>query len=247
MKVILNVIALVSAAILGVVIGLILNAKLYGVPVDDTKFKKFIEAYGLNLLGDSLSGTMGLVTLLVVIASLALQMQSARETVKEMKDQNNVAKAVARANYKFALFDKRMAIFTEFGEDLLATGATGSFDRDIYHRLLKASMTAKNLFFSDSKISEWADNMITAARVIMIIDVRIRELEEKQSIGEFGEVDQNNLGKHRVALAKAQNDFRKAYNWTDARKFFLPYLQLDSEITFVDDEKELNQLHNKAA
>lgn len=237
MRVILNVIAGVCLSIAGAALALIYIANVVVVPQNETPFKKFLENYGLNLLGDSLAGVMALVTLLVVVASLALQMQTAKETVKEMKEQNDVAKAVARANYKFALFDKRMAVFTVFGEDLLGTGLTGSFNTDVYHRLLKASAEAESLFFSDTDISAWTKRMIGAARDIVVIQMRLRELQTRQDNGEFGEIDQTNLGRHRLALETAQNVFRTAYDWRNAKEYFLPYLRLDSDIVFVGDDR----------
>lgn len=235
MKLILTVIMFVSMSIFAAVLGLIYHAHKYGVPKEATPFKEMLENYGLNLLGDSLSGTMALVTLLVVVGTFAHQIEQSKQSVTEMREQNAVAKAVAKANYKFSLFDKRLSVFEALDGKLWLLTYTGDLLDDAYPDLLKATSAAKYLFSDDSAICNWAEQVSVVARQVRALELRIAHLDKKQEEGTFGEADQQLRQDLKDKVVAVKDELFEVYDWEKSQEMFLPYLKLEADLKFIGD------------
>lgn len=228
MKVILNVIAGVCVGIAAASIGLIYLYRVMGVPTDPTPFKIFLENYGLNLLGDSLAGIMALVTLLVVIASLAFQMEAAKQTVKDMKAQNDLNAQIADANYKLALHEKRLAVYLKLKECFFDSLKTNKITPAIRVEILSAIEDAKFLFNKD--VFGYVDNMGNKAVGLAIEDEKEARLKQEKG---GTPLDSEQTKEWRKVLDKKrqiEESLKAELTPENLRKHFHPYLELPESI-----------------
>ncbi|UXS98931.1 hypothetical protein [Agrobacterium tumefaciens] len=236
MKVILNTIMVVCAGILLAMVGLVYHAYEYGVPDKASPLKELLENYGLNLLGDSLAGIMALVTLLVVAGTFAHQIEQSKQTVKEMKEQNAIAKAVARANYKLSLFDKRSNVYQELNEISMMVNASGTFEQDAHKRFVRAGLSAKNIFGGHKKIEEWVDHLLYLGKKVRTLHLMIESYEDRQVSGAFGEREQEKLQEYRQELAEKNMELVDVYDWDVMDGLFLPYIRLETDIVVTENQ-----------
>ncbi len=196
----------------------------------EAPLKAFIEQRGLNLLGDSLSGFFAPATFIIVFITVVLQSQQMRQSVRDMKHQNNIALAVAQANYKFALFDKRLAVYDELNELSMTVVTTGTLDWEAFNRLNKASHAARYIFSDNEQIIEWVDRIAVIGRYIRMEHDRVTYLEKMQDNGTFGQREQDQLTTSREMLQKYEQELSEVYTWEILDEMFMPYLELPSEI-----------------
>lgn len=136
--------AFAGGSVVGMLAGAIYAKARYDLPEGSTTMESFLEDHGLNLLGDTLAGFLGLATLLVVLFTYFAQKAQALQNLTEMKQQNAIAEATARANYALALFDKRLTVYDEFNE-LTMEVSTGQHQDNFQSRALRAVNAAKNV------------------------------------------------------------------------------------------------------
>lgn len=199
----------------------------------ETPLKQFIENSGYNLVGDAIAGFFAPITFMVVMTTLFLQQRQMDATLKEMDNQNKISLAVAKANYKFQLFDKRLAVYDELNEISMMVATTGTLDSQAFIRLNRASHAARHIFSDDDSIIDWVDQLGVIGRHIRIADERILYLENMQANKTFGENDQVKLLENRDWLAKSNQQLIELYNWDVMDEMFLPYLELPSDIVIT--------------
>lgn len=111
--------------------------------------KSFLEDYGLNLLGDTIAGFLGLATFAVVVITYFAQRALAKQTIDEMKQQNRLNAEIANANYQMALFDKRRKAFEHFIDARMRYIANSGKDLGVIEALENALSEAKFVYDQD--------------------------------------------------------------------------------------------------
>lgn len=203
--------------------------------------KAFIEDYGLNLLGDTLAGFLGLATLLVVLFTYFAQKAQAEQNLKEIKQQNVIAKATAKANYKFSLFDKRLHVYDEFNE-LIMQVVVGQMEEQFHSRALRAINAARNLFHGDGEISQWLAAVQISTQQHRTCQGEITRLTANQGTPNETHLDANKLLEENNKLIQLYLNLSDYYDWNKLDLLLHPYLRLSSDIKLeADNETATNQ------
>lgn len=176
--------------------------------------KTFIEDNGLNLLGDTIAGFLGLATFVVVLITYFAQRTMAKQTIEEMKQQNSLSAKIANANYHLALHEPRLKAYKHFNDAralyLVGRGETP----EVVEAMRRALKEAEFLYDSDLQfmlrrladglyamqtIKGWIDhqkvmlehgNLSEQEKVALDKDL---EYYERESISAFAAIDSTEL------------------------------------------------------
>ncbi|XUY28536.1 hypothetical protein RMR21_015580 [Agrobacterium sp. rho-8.1] len=166
---------------------------VYGVPVEPTDLKNYVERTGLNLIGDGLAGFMALVTLLVVIASFAQQTAQAKQTIKDMKAQNDLNAQIANANYKVMMFDRRVELVSKLNKIADAIVQAGSMEPETRFMFLDAVEHARWIF--DGDLLDWLNDLSTKSHAAMALEFRVGRLSKKKQIRGWSATEEDSYTK----------------------------------------------------
>ncbi len=202
----------------------------------DSLLKQFIEQNGLNLLGDSLSGILAPVTLVVIVATLIVQQMQMDATVKEMKQQNELSGKIANANYKLALFEKRLKAYNHFMEARTRFTTDESKDPAIIQALSNALKEAE--FVYDKSVRETLTRIIDGATTLGLISMRIEREHKRRdkSPRQWSTTDDERLVEDYHEFASQSNETRELLDDPKLLKAFAQHLSLPDCIV---DEEEL--------
>ncbi|MDQ1183151.1 hypothetical protein [Agrobacterium larrymoorei] len=191
MRLIRSIIMLASLALACATLWLAYTFHTYGVPPNPTDLKEFVDRHGLNLIGDALAGFLSLVTLLVVIASFAQQSAQAKQTVKDMKAQNDLNAQIANANYKVMMFDRRLELVSKLNRISGAIMQAGAMEPQTRYMFIDAVEHARWIF--DGLLLEWLVDLSSKSHSAMSLEFKIGRLaKRKQEGGRWSEEEETN-------------------------------------------------------
>lgn len=176
--------------------------------------RDFIEHSGLNLLGDTIAGFLGLATFIVVVFTYFAQKAMARQTVEEMKQQNRLSAKIANANYQLALHEPRLKAYEHFNNARALYIAARGETPEVVEAMRRAVKEAEFLYDSDLQImlqmlanglhnmqkkKSWIDHQIVMRERGTLSDDEKAELDkdlehyEKESRDAFAAIESKEL------------------------------------------------------
>lgn len=198
------------------------------VPDEATVLKTFLENNGLNLLGDALAGVFAPITFLVIVTTLFVQQRQAEQTVKDMQEQNRLAKVTAKANYKLALHEKRLAVYIRLKECAFAVVTSGTIERETRQNIYATLEDAK-FMFDDQVVNYIADLSEKTDEIMRVIyrETRLGDKRNRMGLTESEEVQWNQALDQRHVL---EQWFYDNLTYEILEQHFTPSLRLPEDI-----------------
>jgi|GEM_PF-6272881 len=152
--------------------------------------KEFIESYGLNLLGDTIAGFLGLATFFVVVITYFAQKTLAKQTVMEMKSQNDLNAKIANANYKVMLFDRRLELASKLNKIAFLVQSEGAMSIETRFQFVGAVEHARWIF--DGELLKWLEELSVKASSALSLEMKTgRLLKAREERGWNDEQEKN--------------------------------------------------------
>lgn len=195
--------------------------------------KQFLEEYGLNLLGDTIAGFLGLATFIVVVITYFAQKAMAKQTIRQMEVQNRLSVDIANANYKMSLFDKRRKAYEHFIDARTSYVVGGGKDLNVIHALKNALSEAKFVYDQDMnyRLLELANQ---AGALHMM--ARAQEVKtEKNSKGQLTAAEQEQFEKDFELFDQISQKMFKDLFDQDLMEMFYKRLKLLEEIGVINE------------
>lgn len=228
MIVIRAVLMVVSIFMACATLWLVYSFRTYGVPLVPTDLKTFVENNGLNLIGDALSGFMSLVTLLVVIASFAQQSAQAKQTVRDMKAQNDLSARIANANYKMSLHEKRLSVYLKMRECCLIMFQSKGVPSEIISKIFSSIEDSEFLFGSD--VADYVEELSRKASAYMDAERTEEGFNEDRKGTSADSLETKQWREAQAEKRQIEDWFNRELTPGKLRKLFLPYLKLPETI-----------------
>ncbi|UXT56674.1 hypothetical protein FY134_03040 [Agrobacterium fabrum] len=142
-----------------------------------------------------------------------------------------MAKAVASANYKFALFDKRLAIYDEL-DQIVGQIVTATWGDDLHSRIKKATLAAKSLFNDDKEIVLWVTKLDQSAQSYWETKLRIKKLDDEIAAGTAAKTAASEKLEEHKTLVTQYLHMAHVCDVHELELLFNRYLTLESVLRF---------------
>lgn len=205
---------------------------------DPHPLKTTLDSYGLNLLGDTLSGVFAPATFLIVVITAYWQNRQTKQniaemanTVKLMKDQVDIAEeqlaiqwASTDANWKLSLFDKRMKIYMELQQICLEMGDKGKVDPNLLTRLSAVGNEIRFVFGPDVQL--WIKGVLGKVENALKIRSEWSRLFTSQGMPDRTEDDEIAMSEADLLFRHKEREIDAALDWDIVKE------NLDKHIMF---------------
>lgn len=210
----------------------------------------WIEAAHLNSLGDFLAGVFAPVAFIWVAVAVFIQSRELSAQRDELvrtrkeyeenravmtqqaitaKEQAAIAIATAKANYKFALFDKRVALYAEFEHIIGILNKNGRLGTDEeMRRLTGAIRTARFILGKD--VHAWLDDVLKQLRAARKARGRFTRFESKVKGATLTDAEEAEALDLLDKAATAESDLMDMFDWNELDRLFMPYVSLPDDI-----------------
>lgn len=195
--------------------------------------KAFLEDSGLNLLGDTIAGFLGLATFVVVLITYFAQRTLAKQTIEEMKQQNRLSADIANANYQMALFDKRRKAFEHFIDARMRYIANSGKDLGVIEALENALSEAK--FVYDQEMNRYLLGLSQSASTLHMMAVRHEARKKDFNFGALHASEQQQFEEEFEQFEKASQRMFKELFDQKIMEMFYKRLKLPEEIVVFDE------------
>jgi len=235
--------------LLWAVLGIVIYLGIVGNAIGLDKLRAFFtDTTALNNIGDFLAGIFAVPAFLLLAAAVLTQRQElidARDQFDDSREvtaaqlgqiekQNKLAHKAAQANYKLAIFDKRMAVYAKLQECSLAIIADRMLDEKTREMFYTATESANFVFGDD--ITKYVTELRERHTDFYIAEHRIRYFEKKRQSVPLSIADESNLDASSDLKEKVNIWLMNNFTFAVLEEKFTPSLKLPVDIA-ADDEK----------
>ncbi|POO56267.1 hypothetical protein [Agrobacterium rosae] len=231
--------AFVVSLVSGMLIGAVYVKAEYDLPKGQTPMKAFIEDYGLNLLGDTLAGLLGLATFLVVLFTYVAQKALAKRTIEQMEQQNQLSGKIANANYMLALHDKRLKAYHHFIDARNKFLINDSRDPEIIKAFGNAVAEAE--FVYDVSVNKRLRGLADDASTLHMIALRLERLQIEKDNNQWSNHKETEQQQAYADFADLSGNIFDVLRSQQMREAFDKHLMLPTTIVSELDETATKQ------
>jgi hypothetical protein len=219
-----------------------------------TKLGEGIEAEKLNILGDLLAGLFAPVAFIWLVVAVMIQskelaaqreelaltreeMQESRAVMQKQADaadqQTRLAIVSTKANYQLALYEKRLAVYTQLDDIAFELSSAGTVSADLQRKIRSSTEAARFVFADD--VAGWLRDVSQQSFNAMRFQSRIERLNEKRAQSGLNEQETEKHGElvdHVTAIEMLLYD-ELASEKID--NLLTPYLKLPATIEIHDN------------
>ncbi|WP_233136180.1 hypothetical protein [Agrobacterium vaccinii] len=211
-----------------------------------------VSRNNLNLLGDSVGGLTAPFALIWLIAAVIMQRQelnltkielektaiAMNEQVNSSKMQLSASIASAKANYKFSLFYKRLALYVEFEELVSIFGDVEHITSDNETRRFMRAIRSSKFMFGDD-VKNWLNEIKGLFQEARKKQNRVKRYESKKKNkgGRFTELEKDELELLKHHSSVAESAFLDGFDFQELDRLFEPYVTLPDDINIVDQHE----------
>ncbi|MBA1343949.1 MULTISPECIES: hypothetical protein [Rhizobium] len=196
----------------------------------------------LNTVGDFLAGIFAFPAFILLAAAVLTQRQELNEAREQFEDgkevtqaqlaliqtQNDIAHKAAKANYKLALHEKRLAVYLRMKECGFALTTSGTIEKETRQRIYAAVEDAKFVF--GDEVNEYIKMLSSKTDEIMRISARATRLSNKGRDQGFTEKEEAEWNNAVDAVHALEQWFYENLTYEILEEKFTPSLKLPDDI-----------------
>lgn len=209
---------------------------------DPTPLRTTLDNYGLNLLGDTLSGIFAPLTFMIVIITAFLQNKQTNQNIAEMTNTVNVMRdqvfiadqqtaiqwASTDANWKLNLFDKRMKIYMELKAICDEMGNVGNIDYDLLKRLELVGNEIRFVFGPDVQL--WIKEILCKVETALKVKSEFNYYYLSQGMPTRPHDADEKMERARLAFSDHERTVASALDWDSAQEHLDKHVMLPHRI-----------------
>lgn len=200
----------------------------YDFPKGPTAMKQFLEEYGLNLLGDTIAGFLGLATFIVVVITYVAQRAQAKQTIKDIRTQNDLTASIANANLKLGLYEKRLSVYTAMREINQKVAENGTVGIDEVRDIFNAVDAAK--FIYPQSVITYLEQVGSMADEILRLHFRISSRQRKMQLTTLTQQESDELDAWHDRQSDLEAELAPMTSFTRIDQQMGPHLTVPHEI-----------------